>query len=150
MPMIYRIRYRRSYSFGLGARQLARKVPVIEVAGSCAQVRSEAEPADIWYQAPTRDPVQSTPYIRQISRDPSERDNVHGRLDGSTKPEEERHPDQVQSQLNRVQCCSLLIASRVGQLPRLPQHCGGCLTLAKSTFCGSKDLMPASQARYAP
>ena len=92
----------------LGPHAGLAQVPAVQVAGSRRQVRRESEPGHVGGQKPTGDLVDlGTPEPGQVAVDADEGGDVQGREDGPPQPEEERHPGQVQAQLDCVQGCAL-------------------------------------------
>ncbi len=92
---------------------LALEVPVVQVSCPSTQVRREAQPAQVWHQSPSRDFIHLSPDIREIANDACKRDDVHSGFDGPFHPEEQRHPYQVEGELNCVECCAVLALSSI-------------------------------------
>lgn len=87
---------------------LAAEVPAVQVPSASAQVRREAEPAQIRDHTPRCRAINSPPQLGQVGIDTHQSDNVSGRLDGALEAEEQRHPGKVEAQLNSVQSCRVL------------------------------------------
>lgn len=86
-----------------GIHLLILHVPVIQVPDTRTQVRRESQPSEVGDQGSRGDGINLSPYIRQVSSDTSESNDVNGGFDGTFGPEKERHPDQVQAELDGVQ-----------------------------------------------
>lgn len=80
-----------------------RQVPAVQVPDAGAQVRREAEPAEIGDLAPSGDAVDAGPEVGQVAVDTGEAQDVGGGLDGAAGTEEEGHPDDVEGELDGVE-----------------------------------------------
>lgn len=85
------------------AEILPPEVPVVQIPSAGAQVRGEAQPAQVRQHAPGGGPVDGPPEPGQIGVQAQEGDEVDGGLDGAPEAEEEGHPHEVEAELDRVQ-----------------------------------------------
>ena len=67
------------------------------------QVRSEPQPSDIRNLTQSSNTVNGAPKICKVAVQSQKCDDIHTRLDGTLRHEEERHPDQIEAQLDRVE-----------------------------------------------
>jgi len=99
-------------AFRLGARRrsdrLVLQVPIIQISHSNRQIRRKAEPSQIWNQAPRSDGINLAPQVRHVSNGSGEGDDVDSGLDGAPGTKEERHPDEVEAELDGVEGGSVL------------------------------------------
>lgn len=72
------------------------------------EIGSEAEPAQVGRKQPSACRIDLTPDVGKVTYSAAESEDVDGGRDRSSKAEVQRCPDEVKSQLNRVQRCSLL------------------------------------------
>ncbi len=88
----------------LGALQLcfATEVPAVQIPSSGAQVSRKAQPRQIRCECPASNLIHFAPDIRQIAHDSRKSNDIDGSFDGSLKAEEQRHPNQIESELNRI------------------------------------------------
>lgn len=84
------------------------QVPVIQIASANAQVAGKAEPSQVRDQCPGGLLIDLSPDVRQISYSTSQSDDVDRCFDRAVEAEEERHPDQIEAELNSVDRGSLL------------------------------------------
>lgn len=87
---------------------LVAKVPVVQVTSSRTQVSSEAEPANVWSKRPSCDLVNLAPDVCHITGEACQRYNIYGGFDRTLKAEEQRHPDEIQAELDGVESGTLL------------------------------------------
>ena len=86
---------------------LVRNIPIIQIAHSSAQISSEAQPAEIWCKSPCSDGINLAPDVGEVAGDAGQGDDVDGGFDGTLGDEEERHPEEVEAQLDGVEGCAL-------------------------------------------
>lgn len=67
-----------------------------------AQIRRKAEPGQVWHLAPGGDLVDAGPEVRQIAVYANEGQDVNRGCDGAAGAEEERHPGEVEGELDGV------------------------------------------------
>lgn len=79
------------------------QIPVAQVSDADREVGAKSEPGDIWHQTPARDTVNRTPEIGQVAINADQGHKIGGRLGGSPGDEEQRHPRQIQAELDGVQ-----------------------------------------------
>lgn len=72
------------------------------------KVRCEGQPAKVWDQGPTRYWVNLTPDVDQVPGYAGQKGDVGHGFDGTLEAEEERHPDEVEAELDGVEGCTLL------------------------------------------
>lgn len=82
---------------------LLTEIPVVEMSCSNAQIRREAEPSKIRRLAPSCNFVHRTPQVSQITVGTNEGKNIDSGGGGAFGNEEERHPHEVNTKLDRVQ-----------------------------------------------
>lgn len=82
---------------------LLTEIPVVEMSGSNAQIRREAQPSKVRCLAPSCDFVHRTPQVSQITVGTNEGKNIDSGGGGSLGNEKERHPHEVNTKLDSIQ-----------------------------------------------
>lgn len=77
-----------------------------------AEIRCEAEPDQVWRHSPCCNFIHLHPNVGEISSDTSQEDDIGCSFNGTLELEEERHPDKVETELDGIQSCSLLVVKR--------------------------------------
>lgn len=111
----------------LPLRRLAREVPSVEVATPSAQVRSKSQPSKVRHKRIARPLINLTPDVDQPSGNTSQSHNIDSSLNRAAKAEEQRHPDQVEAELNGVERCALLGESYGGRVSAGGADCPGAV-----------------------
>jgi hypothetical protein len=86
---------------------LIRNIPIIQIPHPSAQVSSEAQPAEIWCKSPCGNGINLAPDVGEVAGDAGQGDDVDGGFDGALGDEEERHPEEVEAELDGVEGCAL-------------------------------------------
>lgn len=84
-------------------RSLASKVPAIEIPTPSTQITRKRQPAQVRHKRIARSLIDLAPKIYQPTRNTSQRHNISSRFDRAAEAEEQRHPDQVQAELDGVE-----------------------------------------------
>ena len=92
----------------LPLRSLASEIPPVEVPTASAQVARESQPAQVRHESIACSLINLTPDVDQPASDTSESHDISGRFNWATEAEEQRHPDQVQAELDRVESGAVL------------------------------------------
>jgi hypothetical protein len=89
-------------------RGLASEVPAVQVPAASAQVAGKSQPAQVRHKSIACGLVNLAPDVDQPSSDTSESHNVGSGFDRAAEAEEQRHPDQVQAELDGVESGAVL------------------------------------------
>lgn len=84
------------------------KAPPIQIPGPNTQICRETQPPKVRSKAPSRNLVNLSPNVRHVADRAGESKDVDGSGNGCFIAEEERHPDEVERELDRVECCAVL------------------------------------------
>jgi hypothetical protein len=84
-------------------RSLASKVPSVQVPAASTEVAGESQPAQVRNKSVTRRLVNLAPDVNQPASDTGESHDIGSRFDRAAEAEEQRHPDQVQAELDGVE-----------------------------------------------
>ena len=82
---------------------LASEVPVVKVSTASTQVRSKSQPAQVRHKSIASSLIDLAPDVDEPSGETGERNDIRGGFDGTAEAEEQRHPDQVQAELDGVE-----------------------------------------------
>lgn len=80
----------------------------IDERNTYAKVRCEPQPANVGHEEISSELINLTPEVCKIARHACQRDYIDGCCNGTHVLEEQRHPYQVKTELDRVECCSML------------------------------------------
>ena len=94
-PQIFR------YLAALGG--LASEVPVVEISTASTQVRGKSQPTKVRHKSITSSLIDLAPDVDEPSGETGERNDIRGGFDGTAEAEEQRHPNQVQAELDGVE-----------------------------------------------
>lgn len=89
-------------------RGLASEVPTVQVTAASAQIAGKSQPAQVGNKSVARGLVNLAPDVDQPASDTSESHDIGSRFDRTTEAEEQRHPDQVQAELDGVESGAVL------------------------------------------
>jgi hypothetical protein len=89
-------------------RSLASEIPAVQVPAAGAQVAGKSQPAQVRHKSVTRGLINLAPDIDQPASDAGESHNIGGRFDRAAEAEEQRHPDQVEAELDGVESGAVL------------------------------------------
>jgi hypothetical protein len=92
---------------GTSLNLLIRNIPIIQIPDPSAQVSSEAQPSEIWCKGPCGNGINLAPDVGEVAGDAGQSDDVDGGFDGALGDEEERHPEEVEAELDGVEGCAL-------------------------------------------
>jgi hypothetical protein len=92
----------------LPLRGLASEVPTVQVTTSGAQVAGKSQPAQVGNKSIACGLINLAPDVDQPASDTSESHDIGSRFDRAAEAEEQRHPDQVQAELDRVESGAVL------------------------------------------
>lgn len=82
---------------------LASEVPVVKVSTTSAQIRGEGQPAQVRHKGITGSLVDLAPDVDEPSGQTGERNDVRSGLNRTAEAEEQRHPDQIQAELDGIE-----------------------------------------------
>jgi len=82
---------------------LASEVPVVQVSTTGTQVRGEGQPAQVGHKSIASSLIDLAPDVDEPSGETGERNDIGSGFDGTTEAEEQRHPNQVQTELDGVE-----------------------------------------------
>lgn len=66
------------------------------------KICSKAEPHQVWSHGPSCDFIYLSPDVGEVASDTGQEDDVSGSFDWALELEEERHPDEVETELDGV------------------------------------------------
>jgi hypothetical protein len=89
-------------------RSLASEVPAVQVPTAGAQIAGKSQPAQVRHKSITGRLINLAPDVDQPSSDTSESHDVGSGFDRAAETEEQRHPDQVQAELDGVESGAVL------------------------------------------
>ena len=89
-------------------RSLASKVPSVQVPAASTEVAGKGQPTQVRNKSVTRGLINLAPDVDQPASDTGESHDIRGRFDRAAEAEEQRHPDQVQAELDGVESGAVL------------------------------------------
>ena len=107
------------------------------------EISSEAQPTQIGGEQPPTDRIDLSPGVGQIAYYPAESEDVSCCSLGAAHAKVKRGPDEVQGELDGVECCSLLVGVRLDD----EGYSSVTGTFARATVSGFKEDVPVVQAR---
>jgi hypothetical protein len=84
-------------------RGLAGEVPSVQIPTASTEVAGESQPAQVRHKSVTRSLINLAPDVDQPASDTSKSHNIGGGFNRTAEAEEQRHPDQVQAELDGVE-----------------------------------------------
>ena len=84
------------------------KVPIVQIPRACAQICRKAQRAEVRSECPACNLVYLAPNVGEVAYSACKRNYIDGSFDRSFEAEEEWHPNQVETKLDRVERCAML------------------------------------------
>jgi len=86
----------------------ASEVPTVQVPTASAQIAGKSQPTQVGNKSVTRGLINLTPDVDQPASDTGKGHDIGSRFDRAAEAEEQRHPDQVQTELDGVESGAVL------------------------------------------
>lgn len=112
------------------------------------EVGCKTQPSEIRRDGPSSGTVDLRPDVGQVSCRCCQCSDVGRRFNRTLRDEEERHPDQIQPELNGVEGRALLLTA--SNQTHGSDFLTDKLTLVRATVSGLREAMPVFHALYAP
>lgn len=82
---------------------LASEVPVVQISTTSTQIRGKSQPAQVRHKSIASSLIDLAPDVDKPSGKSSESKDISSGLDGTAEAEEQRRPDQVETELDGVE-----------------------------------------------
>jgi hypothetical protein len=92
----------------LSLRGLASEVPSVQIPAASTQIAGKSQPAQVRNKSIASGLINLAPDVDQPASDTGESHDIGGCFDRATETEEQRHPDQVQAELDGVKSGAVL------------------------------------------